>query len=350
MFKQGKATGLISRTALVTLILTLSLISSPSYAQETVADQLDAALSAYNDLEFDAGIEAAKAVLKRDDVAAKDSVVAYEILSMLTYAKGESFFREAIGYLNKINDLGPCVVHLPRELWPAELRTKWFEILNEHNKLNCPRDSKPGVPTVAIMEFDNFSIGEYQEKLAFIGKAMADWFRRDFGKISSLRVVEREKVDVVLKELELQKSGVVDEATAVEAGKLLGVQYMVFGSVTQLDGKNARMIVRTVSVETSEIVASVDREGKPEFSKMEKELVAELAKALEVPVPEDEKALLEEGGTDNYDATTLYSKGLEYMDRYEYRKAYEFFKKAYDLDNTFADAKRKMEIYQPLVG
>jgi hypothetical protein len=36
------------------------------------------------------------------------------------------------------------------------------------------------------------------------------------------------------------------------------------------------------------------------------------------------------------------------MDRYDYKKAYEFFKKAYDLDKNFVEAKRKMEIYQPL--
>jgi tetratricopeptide (TPR) repeat protein len=110
------------------------------------------------------------------------------------------------------------------------------------------------------------------------------------------------------------------------------------------------MVVRVVSVETSEIIASVDKEAKPEYFKMEKELVEELAKKLDITLSDDVKALIKEGGTESLDATTFYSKGLEYMDRYDYKKAYEFFKKAYDLDNSFVEAKRKMEIYQPLAS
>jgi len=200
------------------------------------------------------------------------------------------------------------------------------------------------------MEFDNFSIGKYQKELGPIGKGLADGFEHDFRKISTIRVIERNKINFVLKELELQKSGAVDRSTAVRVGKILGAKYMVFGSITQLDDKHTRMVVRVVSVETSEIIASVDKEAKPEYFKMEKELVEELAKKLDITLSDDVKALIKEGGTESLDATTFYSKGLEYMDRYDYKKAYEFFKKAYDLDNSFVEAKRKMEIYQPLAS
>ncbi len=50
------------------------------------------------------------------------------------------------------------------------------------------------------------------------------------------------------------------------------------------------------------------------------------------------------------DAARLYSLGLKYMDEYQYEKAYDYFKKAYEKDNSFAEAKRKMEIYKPLVS
>ena len=83
---------------------------------------------------------------------------------------------------------------------------------------------------------------------------------------------------------------------------------------------------------------------------MEKELVGELAKQLDIQVSDQTKSLLIEGGTESLDATTVYSKGLDYMDKYDYKNAYECFKKAYGLDKTFAEAKRKMEIYRPLAG
>jgi len=200
------------------------------------------------------------------------------------------------------------------------------------------------------MEFDNFSIGKYQEELGPLGKALADFFEHDFGKISAMTVVERDKINYVLQEHELQKSGAVDRATAVRAGEILGARYMVFGSITQLDGRTTRMVVRVVNVETTEIIASVDKEGRPNYTKLEKELVQQLAGELDVMLSDDEAALIEEGGTESLDATAHYAKGLEYMDRYDYKKAYESFKKAYDLDNKFVEAKRKMEIYQPLAA
>jgi len=38
------------------------------------------------------------------------------------------------------------------------------------------------------------------------------------------------------------------------------------------------------------------------------------------------------------------------MDQYDYVKAYEYFKMAYETDKSFTEAKRKMEIYRPLIG
>jgi len=150
--------------------------------------------------------------------------------------------------------------------------------------------------------------------------------------------------------LELQKSDKVDQSTVVQVGKILGAQYMVFGSITQLDEKNTRMIVRAVKVETSEIVASVDKEGRPEYSKLEKELVEELAKKLDFQVNDQTKNLILEGGSVSTDAVTLYSQGLAFMDKYDYKAAYQYFKRAYELDNKFVEARRKMEIYRPLAG
>ncbi len=340
------------RFLLPVLIVVVGLAVSSAFVgaqvQSTVPEALAEALLFYNDLEFEKGISLSAGLLERDDLSAQDSVAIFEVLSILTYAKGEEYFKESLGYLKRISDVGPCVVHLPHDIWPQELRDNWYDILNVSKSLTCADESRPGVKTIAIMEFDNFSIGKYQEELGPIGKGLADFFEHDFGKISSMTVVERDKIAYVLKEIELQKSGAVDMSTAVRVGKILGAQYMVFGSITQLDSKQTRMVVRVVSVETSEIIASVDKEGKPEYSKLEKELVEQLAELLDIQLSDDIKKLIQEGGTESLDATTFYARGLEYMDRYDYKHAYEYFKKAYDLDSSFVEAKRKMEVYQPL--
>jgi hypothetical protein len=131
---------------------------------------------------------------------------------------------------------------------------------------------------------------------------------------------------------------------------MLGAQLMVFGSITQLDKKNARMIARVVEVETSEIITSVSKEGTPDFVQMEKDLVRELAKNLDILLDDETNVKLEQSGPRDMDAARLYAVGLEYMDKYEYAKAYEYFKRAYEKDSGFIEAKRKMEIYKPLIG
>jgi TolB-like protein len=315
-----------------------------------VADKLAQALTLYGETKFDEGIALAESCLKQEGVTSQDSIAIYEVLSIINYAKGEEFLKISVGYLDRIAKIGPCVIPLPHEIWPQELRDKWYQILRAKDALTCKPETSGGLKTIAIMEFDNFSTGKYQEQLGALSKGLADFFQHDFAKISALKVVERDKIDFVLKELELQKTGAVDPATAAKVGKILGAQIMVFGSVTQIEDNMSRMIVRAVNVETSEIIASVDKEGKPEYSKMEKELVKELAQALDITISDDVKEMIMEGGTESLDATAIYSKGLDYMDKYDYKNAYECFKKAYELDNTFAEAKRKMEIYRPLAG
>ncbi len=341
-------TAIFATVVLLLVFFAATVVSAQEEA--TVADKLAEALNFYADLEFDKGIEVARELLVRDNLTAKDSVAIFETLSIITYAKGEDYLRQSVEYLEKISKVGPCVVHLPQEIWPKELRDNWYKLLKEMNKLACDQSGPTEITTIAVMEFDNHSIGEYQEKLGSLAKGLADFFEHDFSKISTLRVVERDKIDFILKEIELQQSGAVDVATAVKVGKILGAQLMVFGSITQLDDNNTRMVVRAVKVETSEIVASVDKEGKPNYSKMEKELVKELAGILDIQLSDEISKMIEQGGTGSFDATTHYSMGLEYMDRYDYKNAYEHFKKAYELDNQFVEAKRKMEIYRPLVG
>jgi tetratricopeptide (TPR) repeat protein len=340
--------------ALAALLVLLGVValSGTATAQEPASlnEKISECMGHYVYGRFDEGIAAADKLLKRSDLTAQDSVAVYEALSILNYAKGEQYLRRSVDYLNKISQVGPCVIQLPRELWPPELRTKWFEITNGTDAFTCATEIRTGVKTIAIMEFDNFSVQKFQDKLGPIGKGLADWFEHDFGKISSLTVVERDKINFVLQELELQRSGAVDKSTAVQAGKVLGAQYMVFGSITQLDDKHTGMVVRVVSVETSEIIASVDKRDKPDYSRLEQELVVELAEKLDIMLDDDVKKMIEEGGTESLDATTLYAKGLEYSDRYDYKQAYEYFKKAYELDPNFTEAKQKMDILHPLAS
>ncbi len=333
------------------LLLVCTIMMQPLQAQvaSDVSEELSKAINFYSELEFDKGLELTQSLLAGGLLDAKDSIAVYAVTSMLTFGKGKEFENKSYRLLETMAGIGPCKIPLPYDFWPQQLRDRWYSIAKEKGALVCEQASTE-ITTIAIMEFDNFSVGKYQEELGFVTKGLADFFEVDFSKISSLRVVERDKIEFILDELKLSQEGMVSSSTAIKVGKLLGAQIMVFGSVTQLDSRNAKMLIKAVKVETSEIIAAVDKDGRPNFFKMQKELVKELAGKLDVALDSKTEKLLDEGGTESYDAATLYSKGLYFMDRYEYKKAYEFFKSAYDLDNSFVEAKQKMDIYRPLAS
>lgn len=322
--------------------------TSPVQAQSEVSDRLAEAFQSYTNLDFDKGLAITQDLLTRTDLTARDSIAIYAVMGMLTYSKGRDYIQSSYTYLEKMADLGPCILELPYEFWPQQLRDHWFSIAKKRNALMCPDNAGKDITTIAIMEFDNYSVGKYQEELGFITKGLAEFFETDFAAISDLRVVERDKIDYILKEIELSESGKVEAASAVQVGKLLGAQIMVFGSITQLDARNTRMLVKAVKVETSEILAAVEKSGKPDYFKMEKELVIDLAEKLNLTINKETTQIIDENGTTSADAATLYSRGLYFMDQYDYKQAYEYFKLAYEKDNTFTEAKRKMDIYRPL--
>jgi curli biogenesis system outer membrane secretion channel CsgG len=88
-------------------------------------------------------------------------------------------------------------------------------------------------PRVAIIEFKNkvsgWSWGWYHA-----GEAAQDMFVTELVKRGGYRVIERERLSAIMQEKGLALSGDVDPKTAMKVGKLLGVEYLVAGALTEL--------------------------------------------------------------------------------------------------------------------
>jgi PBP1b-binding outer membrane lipoprotein LpoB len=102
---------------------------------------------------------------------------------------------------------------------------------------------------IAVMPFDTSAYKGFDENS---GLTLADWYSAELLKIG-YNVVERARVEKLLKEQELQISDMVDYDTAIRVGKILGVQAIVFGSSAGKPGQFTS-IVKLVDVETGEIV------------------------------------------------------------------------------------------------
>ena len=121
-------------------------------------------------------------------------------------------------------------------------------------------------PKVAVMDFDNQS----QHGGWRLGRGAADILTTSLVKQTDYEVFERDRLNSVIEEQNLGSSGRVDPATAAKIGKIIGVQYIITGAVTEYGesktggggggvhvgkkGYAATVDVRIVDVNTSRIL------------------------------------------------------------------------------------------------
>jgi TolB-like protein len=180
-----------------------------------------------------------------------------------------------------------------------------------------------GKPTVAVLYFDYSGT---TEDMGLLRKGLAQMLISDLARVDAVQLVERDRLEAVLAELKLAKSGAVDPTTAAKVGKLLGARYLVLGGYFDLAG-TLRVDARVVEVETGRLVQSVAASGKPDdFLAIEQKLAADLgavlAAELKLPAAATTRpARVKAPAKLSARVAVLYSRGLHEMDRGEKEKA-----------------------------
>jgi curli biogenesis system outer membrane secretion channel CsgG len=136
---------------------------------------------------------------------------------------------------------------------------------------------------IAVLDFDYASTGMTYGGYA-PSKGVSDLLTNKLVQNGTYSVIERSRIDQILQEQNLGASGRVDPATAAQIGKILGVDVVVIGSITQynveekdsggslgffgvnVDSKKSKATVqltaRLVSTSTAEILAVAQGEGQ----------------------------------------------------------------------------------------
>lgn len=109
------------------------------------------------------------------------------------------------------------------------------------------------IKRVAVIPFDTKGYRGFDQNCDI---AMADLYSVELLKTGYYEVVERSRLEKIVNELGIQMSGLVDEKTASKAGKLLGVNGLVFGSSAGQPGQFTS-IVKLVDVETGAIAWTI---------------------------------------------------------------------------------------------
>ena len=100
-------------------------------------------------------------------------------------------------------------------------------------------------PTVAILSFEYGTIEHWWSGNQDIGEGISDLLVDELVNDGSYRIIERKRLDAILAEQNFSQSERADPSakTLAQVGKMLGVKYLIVGSVTKFGTENSNKSV-----------------------------------------------------------------------------------------------------------
>ncbi|MBT8400662.1 MAG: CsgG/HfaB family protein [Rhodothermia bacterium] len=328
------------------LIPLMLLLVVSAKAQDDGRSDLSTAIDAYFAADFDA---ATKLLAELSSDASNPMDVRREALQYLGRCYiAQRLEDEARSAIMELLQLEPPLVELDPDVEPPSLMKLYYDVRRDIRGSYDLEKTDPGLQTLAIIDFTNNSIDD-AVKLAPLKWGLSSLLINQLNGATQLKVVERERLNWLLEELDLQKDAArVDQATAVRAGKLLGVTAVLLGSYMKL-GNDMILNSRLVKVETGEILATDQVQGSAnKVLQLAQELSLKVAKSINVEVKQDE--LGTRNDTSSLDAMISYSEGLALLEEDDYSAAYLKFMEALEYDDGYERARVKAENLRPLLA
>ncbi|AFY44384.1 CsgG/HfaB family protein [Nostoc sp. PCC 7107] len=145
------------------------------------------------------------------------------------------------------------------------------------------KDNNKEKPRIAVLDFDYSNVSDnWIWWWNTSAKGVSDILVNKLFESGNFRVIERSKLEAILAEQNLGASGRIDASTAAKIGKILGVDTILIGSITEFNierggggvsifgvavggGKtsaNVKLNVRLVNTSSAEIMAVAEGNGK----------------------------------------------------------------------------------------
>jgi TolB-like protein len=178
--------------------------------------------------------------------------------------------------------------------------------------------------TLAVVAFEN---NTGQARYDPLGKGLANMMTSDLSAVPELRLVEREQLQALIEELELQQTEYFDSTTALQVGMFVGADHVVVGSIAAVSPQ-VRLDTRVVHVESGRVVQTATVTGhEDDLFDLQQRLAASLIEGIDVVLtPEGHAALQarqEANRMDDIETMLLYSEALDLYDRGDYVGALE---------------------------
>ena len=214
------------------------------------------ALVFYQENNFQAATKQAKIAMELN----KKSVRAWYVLGMINFQQGDrdlarAQLKLAINslkepeYRQRAQKILEEIRENVKEKQPDQMSTEVSSIEENPDASQRNIDYKP---FVAVFPFEDANARTEFTKL---GQTLTEMIITALIQGDRFNVMERVQLEKILKEQSLSQTGVIDAETAIEVGKLSGLEGVVVGSLSQLKS-SIEADARLIEVETSKALAA----------------------------------------------------------------------------------------------
>jgi len=253
--------------------------------------------------------------------------VSHEILGDLEAAIDQYKRYTAVSRFSRFREVISNRIHrLSRKMVTAKIKNAL------QNEMSLTVDNIPK-NTVAVLYFNNMTSND---SLDVLMKGLAEIMAIDFSKVTRLQVVERMKIQELLKELEFSKSEYIDQSSAPRIGKILGAAQIITGAFLPINDDIVRidaMINQSATGETHVVDAITG--SLFDLILLEKKMVFQIVGDMGITLTWDEEQAIRKMPTQSLLAFIAYSRGLDYEDQGIYDLARDQYNKALQLDVNF---------------
>jgi len=195
--------------------------------------------------------------------------------------------------------------------------------------------------TIAVVDFDNSRL---PAALAPLSKGLAEFTAADLSKVKSLRVVERRKLDVLQKELQLASTEFADPAYSPRLGRLVGSRRIVTGSIMGAGQNDFRLDGAVINTTDSSSKPTGPAQGTLDrFFQVQKDFVFKVIDNLGITLTPEERDSIQQIPTESFLAFMAYCRGLDYQSKGLLDQAKQEYRQAAAADNKFAAARQQVK-------
>lgn len=190
------------------------------------------------------------------------------------------------------------------------------------------------LPTLsaARITVSDFQVQSANPAYKFLGKGFAEFVSIELLKSDAIELIEREKRLEAIREIELSQTGLVDEKAQIEAGKLLTAEYIVLGSIYDINNQLS-ITVRIIETRSTRVIWQDKVTGKlAQYDSVSAQIAARILTKLNLVVPAAVRAKQESVAEKAEGVPLKFSTAIDAVDRNETDEARKQLDQAKQLD------------------